>query len=226
MLVAEDERVIRDNLVLNLEMEGYEVISARNGREALEILAAQYVHLVILDIMMPEVSGYDVLQKIRLSDSKTPVIFLTAKGEGADRIKGLKSGADDYLTKPFHLEELLLRVKNLLKRYPAAIIENKNEAYVFGSNRINFISRQAFNERGPVELTTKEFQVMKLLIDRAGEVVLRQQMLQLVWGYDIYPSTRTIDNFILNLRKKFETDPANPIFILSVRGLGYKFNQL
>lgn len=224
LLVAEDEKVILDNLVLNLEMEGYEVVSARNGREALDILATQHVDLVILDIMMPEISGYDVLQKMRFTDSKTPVMFLTAKGEGDDRVKGLKSGADDYLTKPFHLEELLLRVKNLLKRHPAATTEHKSDPYVFGGNRINFITRQAYNQHGRVELTTKEFQVMKLLIDRAGEVVLRQQMLQLVWGYDIYPSTRTIDNFILNLRKKFETDPANPFFIQSVRGLGYKFN--
>lgn len=224
LLLAEDEKSIRETLALNLEMEGYEVIPAQTGRQALDILAQQHVHLVILDIMMPEVSGWDVLQKIRLSGTEIPVIFLTAKGEGSDRIKGLKAGADDYLTKPFHLEELLLRIKNLLKRYAYPVQDDKSEDFRFGPNRINFKSRQAFNHQGVIELTTKEYQVMKLLIDRSGEVVLRQQMLQLVWGYDVYPSTRTVDNFILNLRKKFELDPANPTFIQSVRGLGYRFN--
>ena len=153
---------------------------------------------------------------------EVPVIFLTAKDTSLDRITGLKKGADDYLTKPFNLEELLLRVQNLLRR-TAKDPENTPETYQFGANIINFLTYEAQGQQGSFSLTKKEAMLLKLLIDRRHEVVSRQQILQSVWGYDVYPSTRTIDNFILSFRKYFEEDPRNPHYFLSVRGVGYKF---
>jgi len=151
-----------------------------------------------------------------------PIIFLTAKDGSPDRIAGLKKGADDYLTKPFVLEELLLRVNNLIKRTSKAP-ENTPEVYCFGGNEINFATYEAQGNPGHFTLTKKEAMLLKLLIDRRNEVVSRQQILQSVWGYDVYPSTRTIDNFILSFRKYFEKDPKQPEFFQSVRGVGYKF---
>jgi len=172
--------------------------------------------------MLPEIDGFQVCAQIRLTNLETPIIFLTAKDTAADRIAGLKRGADDYLTKPFVLEELLLRVQNLLRR-SGKTLENTPEIYVFGNNRINFVTFEAEGTLGKFNLTKKEAMLLKLLIDREGEVVSRQQILQSVWGYDVFPSTRTIDNFILKFRRNFEEDSRNPMHFHAIRGVGYKF---
>lgn len=222
ILLVEDEENIRDVVKLNLELENYEVVTTDNGREAIKLFHEQHFDLLLLDVMLPEVNGFQICEQVRLTNMEVPVIFLTAKDAAQDRINGLKKGADDYLTKPFNLEELLLRVQNLLKR-TVKNPENAPEAYDFGTNKINFLTFEATGQNGDFILTKKEAMLLKLLIDRRNEVVSRQQILQSVWGYDVYPSTRTIDNFILSFRKYFEEDPKAPHYFLSVRGVGYKF---
>lgn len=222
ILLVEDEENIRDVVKLNLEMEDFEVVATESGKEAIKFFKEQHFDLIILDVMLPEVDGFQVCEQIRLTNMDIPIIFLTAKDASQDRIQGLKKGGDDYLTKPFVLEELLLRVNNLIKRTSKAP-ENSPEVYEFGDNRVNFVTYEAHGNPGDFTLTKKEAMLLKLLVDRRNEVVSRQQILQSVWGYDVYPSTRTIDNFILSFRKYFEQDPKNPEFFLSVRGVGYKF---
>jgi two-component system alkaline phosphatase synthesis response regulator PhoP len=222
ILFVEDEENIREVVKLNLEMESYEVVEARNGKDALKYFREQHFDLLVLDVMLPEIDGFQICEQVRLTNMDVPIIFLTAKDTPLDRIAGLKRGADDYLTKPFNLEELLLRVNNLIKRTSKAP-ENKPEIFRFGNNQVNFITFEATGNNGDFTLTKKEAMLLKLLIDRENEVVSRQQILQSVWGYDVYPSTRTIDNFILSFRKYFEDDPKNPNYFRSVRGVGYKF---
>ncbi len=222
ILLVEDEESIRDVVKLNLELEDYEVVATANGKDALKAFHEQHFDLLILDVMLPEIDGFQICEQVRLTNMDVPIIFLTAKDTPMDRITGLKKGADDYLTKPFVLEELLLRVNNLIKRTSKAP-ENTPEVYTFGGNKINFATYEAEGNPGKFTLTKKEAMLLKLLIDRRNEVVSRQQILQSVWGYDVYPSTRTIDNFILSFRKYFEKDPKNPHYFLSVRGVGYKF---
>ncbi|MEO0338595.1 MAG: response regulator transcription factor [Bacteroidota bacterium] len=222
ILLVEDEEHIRDTIKLNLELENYEVVATDNGKTAVKTFHEQHFDLILLDVMLPEVDGFQICEQIRLTNMEVPVIFLTAKDTSADRIAGLKRGADDYLTKPFVLEELLLRVNNLIKR--TSKTENgRLETYEFGENKVNFVTYEADGNPGKFTLTKKEAMLLKLLVDRKNEVVSRQQILQSVWGYDVYPSTRTIDNFILSFRKYFEVDPKTPNFFLSVRGVGYKF---
>lgn len=222
ILLVEDEENIKDVVKLNLEMEDYEVVTSGNGKEALKFIGEQHFDLLILDVMLPDVDGFQICEQVRLTNMDVPIIFLTAKDTSIDRINGLKKGADDYLTKPFHLEELLLRVNNLIKRSSKSP-ENTPEIYTFDGNKINFITFEAKTENGNFNLTKKEVKLLKLLIDRKNEVVSRQQILQSVWGYDVYPSTRTIDNFILSFRKYFEKQPREPKHFLSIRGVGYKF---
>lgn len=222
ILLVEDEENIRDVVKLNLELEEYEVVATANGREAIKLFQEQHFDLLILDVMLPEIDGFQICEQVRLTNLDVPIIFLTAKDTAADRIAGLKKGADDYLPKPFVLEELLLRVNNLIKRTSKSP-ENTPEVYSFGHNKVNFITFEAEGNPGKFNLTKKEAMLLKLLIDRKNEVVSRQQILQSVWGYDVYPSTRTIDNFILSFRKYFENDPRDPSFFLSIRGVGYKF---
>jgi two-component system alkaline phosphatase synthesis response regulator PhoP len=222
ILLVEDEDQIRKLLKINLTLEGYEVIEAVDGLQAIHAIQAQFFDLILLDIMLPEINGFDICEQVRLRNDKVAIIILSAKDTVQDKIKGLKLGADDYITKPFVLEELLLRIQNLLKR---STEEKKTEAntYSFGGNTVNFETYEAFTPSGPVELTNKEALLLKMLIERKNEVVSRHQILQYVWGYDIYPTTRTIDNFILNFRKYFEKDPRNPEYFHSIRGVGYKF---
>ena len=225
ILLVEDEETLQEAIKLNLEMEGYEVEVADNGATALKKAAEQRFNLYILDVMLPELNGFEVCEKIRLTDTDTPILFLTAKDTSQDRVTGLKLGADDYLAKPFNLEELLLRVKILIKHGMKGIREEKDiQAFRFGDNEVNFVTYKARGTGGvEYELTKKEITLLKLLIDRRDTVVSRQQILQYVWGYDVYPSTRTIDNFILSFRKYFEKDPRNPEYFHSIRGVGYKF---
>ncbi|MGH1434919.1 MAG: response regulator transcription factor [Lewinella sp.] len=222
ILLVEDEENIRETVKLNLELEDYEVVTAADGKKALKYTQEQHFDLLILDVMLPEVDGFQICEQVRLTNRDVPIIFLTAKDTAQDRITGLRKGADDYLVKPFNLEELLLRVERLIQRTSKAP-EASAEMYTFGKNIINFATFEAQGNPGTFTLTKKEAMLLKLLIDRKGEVVSRQQILQSVWGYDVYPSTRTIDNFILSFRKYFEEDPRAPEFFLSVRGVGYKF---
>ncbi len=222
ILLVEDEKNILDILKLNLEMEGYEVVSATDGLTALKYIEEQHFDLMILDVMLPEVDGFSICEKVRLQNNDAPIIFLTAKDAAQDKITGLKKGADDYMTKPFNLEELLLRVANLIKRSQKQS-QRILETCEFGGNKANFTTYEAEGQTGHFRLTQREAMLLKLLVERENEVVSRQQILQAVWGYDVYPSTRTIDNFILAFRKYFEKDPKNPIHFKSIRGVGYKF---
>ena len=222
VLLVEDEESILKVVKFNLELENYEVVTASDGKQALKYFKEQHFDLILLDIMLPEVDGFQVCEQIRLTDLKTPIMMLTAKDTALDRVAGLKRGADDYLTKPFNLEELLLRIQNLIKRSSKSS-KNTLEVYEFGEHVVNFATFEAKGNDGTFNLTKKEAMLLKLLVDRKNEVVSRQQILQAVWGYDVYPSTRTIDNFILSFRKYFEDNPRRPSRFLSVRGVGYKF---
>ena len=222
ILLVEDEENIRNVVKLNLEMEGYEVVETDNGKAAVHIFQEQHFDLLILDVMLPEMNGFEICEQVRLSNTTVPIIFLTAKDTPQDRVAGLKKGADDYLTKPFNLEELLLRVQNLLKRSNKQAAE-ESEIFKFGNNDVNFSTFEAKGNQGDFTMTKKEAMLLKLLVERKNEVVSRNQILQFVWGYDVFPSTRTIDNFILSFRKYFEEDPHNPKFFQSIRGVGYKF---
>lgn len=228
ILLVEDEEHILEPVKLNLELEGYKVIAVQDGAMALRKFKEESFDLIILDIMLPEMDGITVCESIRLQNTEVPILFLSAKNSGDDRVLGLKKGGDDYLTKPFNLEELILRVNKLIQK-SARISgqESKTPAiYHFGNNWINFESYEAHGTQGNFQLTKKEVMLLKLLIDNKNEVVSREKILQSVWGYNVFPSTRTIDNFILMLRKHFEEDPKNPHFIDSVRGVGYKFREL
>ncbi len=222
ILLVEDEENIRSIIKLNLELENYEVVETGNGLEAIKFSQEQHFDLIILDVMLPEVDGFSICEQVRLKNSEVGIIMLTAKDTPADRVQGLKRGADDYLTKPFNLEELLLRVNNLIRRSQKQT-RKIEETYSFGKNQVNFTTYDAIGQQGEFRLTKKEAMLLKLLIERKDEVVSRQQILQSVWGYDVYPSTRTIDNFILAFRKYFEEDPKEPQFFKSVRGVGYRF---
>ncbi len=224
ILLVEDEENILDVVQLNLELEDYEVVTATDGKKALKAVEGQHFDLLILDVMLPEIDGFQICEQVRLTNVETPILFLTAKDAPEDRIAGLKKGADDYLTKPFNLEELLLRVNNLIRRTQKKENNSIHEV-TFGHNKIDFSTYEAVGNQGKFNLTKKEAMLLKLLIERKNEVVSRQQILQSVWGYDVYPSTRTIDNFILSFRKYFEEDPKNPQFFVSVRGVGYKFKE-
>ena len=222
ILLAEDEESIRELVKMNLEIEGYEVVTANNGKKAVQHFHEQHFDLLLLDVMMPEIDGFHVAEQVRLTNMDVPIIMLTAKDSPQDRITGLKRGADDYLTKPFNFEELMLRIQKLLQRTVKSP-ENTPETVTFNGNTVNFITYEAQTKQGEKILTKKEAMLLKLLIDRKNEVVSRQQILQSVWGYDVYPSTRTIDNFILSFRKYFEDNPSEPKTFLSIRGVGYKF---
>lgn len=225
ILLVEDEENLQEALKLNLELEGYEITGAYDGAEALQAVQKEYFNLIILDVMLPEIDGITVCETIRLSNPDIPILILSAKNSSADRVLGLKKGADDYLTKPFNLEELLLRVNNLIKK--SERLSSKEpipDVYNFGKNKIDFKASEAFTKHGEkVTLTKKEIMLLKLLIENKNEVVTREKILQVVWGYNVYPTTRTIDNFILNFRKYFEEDSRDPKYFHSVRGVGYKF---
>lgn len=227
ILLVEDEENLHEALKLNLEMEGYEVTSAYDGNEALKAIKDEYFDLIIMDVMLPHVDGITVTETIRIQNNEVPVLILSAKNTSADRVLGLKKGADDYLVKPFNLEELLLRVdKLILKNKKLLDKETIGDTYEFGNNKIDFKAQEVItwnNEH--IELSKKEVMLLKLLIENRNEVVTREKILQSVWGYNVYPTTRTIDNFILNFRKYFEKDSRNPKFFHSVRGVGYKYSE-
>ncbi len=227
ILLVEDEENLHEALRLNLELEGYDVTSAYDGAVALKALQAEYFDLIILDVMLPEMDGISITETIRISNNEVPILILSAKNSSADRVLGLKKGADDYLTKPFNLEELLLRVHKLINKNKK--LQDKSSvgnSYSFGDNIIDFKAQEAITKGGQkIQLSKKETMLLKLLIENKNEVVPREKILQAVWGYNVYPTTRTIDNFILNFRKYFEADSRNPRYFHSVRGVGYKYAE-
>jgi two-component system alkaline phosphatase synthesis response regulator PhoP len=227
ILVVEDELNLHEALKLNLEMEGYEVTSAFDGNEALKKVENAYFDLIIMDIMLPELDGISVTESIRVHNNEVPILMLSAKNAPADKVLGLKKGADDYLTKPFNLDELLIRVAKLIeKNKRLQVRESVGDQYHFGKNLIDFKAQDAVTWNGlRIDLSKKEAMLLKLLIENKGEVVTREKILQVVWGYNVYPTTRTIDNFILSFRKYFEEDSRNPIYFHSVRGVGYKYTD-
>ena len=227
ILLVEDEENLHETLKLNLEIEGYSITSAFTGTDALKAVQAEYFDLVILDIMLPELDGIGVTEGIRIQHIDVPILILSARNSGSDRVLGLKKGADDYLTKPFNLEELLLRVEKLIqKNKKMQDKESLGDIYEFGGNQVDFKAQEATTWNGQqVQLSKKEAMLLKLLIENRNDVVTREKILQVVWGYNVYPTTRTIDNFILNFRKYFEKDSRNPQHFHSVRGVGYKYND-
>jgi two-component system, OmpR family, alkaline phosphatase synthesis response regulator PhoP len=226
ILLVEDEKHLRDALKLNLDMEGYDTVDVGNGGEAIEKFRHNRFDLAILDVMLPGVDGFTVCQTVRLEGNDTPILFLTAKNTTRDRVEGLKIGGDDYLAKPFDLEELLLRVQKLIRRRPEGPDLSQVDEISFGNNHINFKSFEIRGKDGlSVQISKKEIMLLKLLTKNDGQVVSREEILETVWGYDVFPSTRTIDNYILAFRKYFEEDSRTPKFFHSVRGVGYKFTR-
>ena len=227
ILLAEDEENLQEALKLNLELEGYEVTAVDTGTGVLKAVKNEYFDVIILDIMLPEMDGITVCENIRMQNNDVPILFLSARNTSADRVLGLKKGGDDYMTKPFNLEELLLRVEKLIEK--SKRIHEKGsvtDVYVFGNCRIDFQAQEGIGADGQrIELSKKETMLLRLLIENRNQVVPREKILQVVWGYNVYPTTRTIDNFILNFRKYFERDSRNPKYFQSVRGVGYKFTD-
>jgi two-component system, OmpR family, alkaline phosphatase synthesis response regulator PhoP len=226
ILLVEDEKNLLSTIKLNLELEGYEVIAFMNAEDAWAKFKSTTFSLIILDVTLPGMNGYELCENIRKTDKKTPILFLTSRSSTEDRISGLKLGADDYLGKPFHLEELLLRVKSLLKRSGSESDANGPEEYHFDNCNINFKTYEVKTKDGEKkELSKREIDLLKLLVERKNEVIPRELILKEVWGYESSPSTRTIDNHIVTFRKYFEKDPKSPLHFHSIRGVGYKFTE-
>jgi len=222
ILIIEDEKDLVKGLKLNLADEGYEVDWASNGEEGLRKAIEETPNLIILDLMLPKKNGLDVCRELRQKHVTIPIVMLTAKGEEIDKVIGLEIGADDYMTKPFSIRELLARIKAHLRREKR---EGKAvpEVYLFGDVEIDFTHFKVKHKDKQIDLTSLEVEILKYFIAHQGEVITREALLDKVWGYEKYPTTRTIDNHILKLRKKIETDPSHPEYILSIYGEGYRF---
>ncbi len=223
ILLVEDEEPLAVGLEYNLAAEGYKVVRARDGREAVEKFSAASFDLIILDIMLPFMDGFEVAERVRAASPQIPILVLTARGAADDRVRGLRSGVDDYITKPFHLEELLLRVEGMLKR--KAWYAKTPDEYRLGETAINFDTLECRRGEQRFRLTPQEAMVLKYLIGREGRIVSRKELLQNVWNLPPEVDTRTIDNFIVRLRRYFEKDPKHPLYIQSVRSVGYMFTN-
>jgi len=222
ILLVEDEPglvlTLRDRLV----REGYAVETTTDGESGLARAAGEAFDLVLLDVMLPKLGGFDVLKELRKRNVETPVIMLTARGQVVDKVVGLKLGADDYVTKPFEMVELLARVEAKLRRAPAT--PHPAEGYQFGGIRVDFRRAEVVKEGAPLELSAREFQLLKYFIEHRGATLTRDELLNEVWGYNAMPSTRTVDVHVAWLRQKIEPNPRHPQFILTVHGMGYKFS--
>jgi two-component system, OmpR family, alkaline phosphatase synthesis response regulator PhoP len=226
ILLVEDEETLAVGLEYNLIEEGYLIEWAKNGREAVDLFKLRKFDLIILDIMLPYLNGFEVAEIVRKADPQIPILMLTAKTESGDKIKGLQKGADDYLTKPFHLQELLLRVNGMLKR--KLWYKNSSERqphYTFGNNDINFENLNCKHGKEEIRLTPQEAMLLKYLVERKGEIVSRKELLENVWHLNPQVETRTVDIFIARLRKYFEPDPSNPVYFKSIRSAGYMFEE-
>lgn len=225
ILLVEDEIHLARGICFNLELEDCRVSHVESGEAALRQLECDRFALIILDVMLPGMDGFTLCRKVRESDARVPILMLTARSEEGDRITGLASGADDYLTKPFSLNEFLLRVRGMLRRSSWYMPEPVEEGYQFGDNTVFLLSYRAKTAQGEIELTDLEVRMLTLLFQKEGEAVSRGELLERVWGYATDTETRTLDNFIVRLRKYFEPDPANPVFFQTVRGVGYRFSR-
>ncbi|WP_075590496.1 response regulator transcription factor [Labilibacter marinus] len=221
ILVVEDEPDMLMGLKDNLEFEGYEVDVAVDGEDGLNKILSDHYNLVLLDVMLPKLSGFDVCKKARKKDIQTPIIFLSAKGEELDKVIGLESGADDYITKPFSLRELSARIKAVIRR-STVNIDHKEDHIEIGNLTVDFANYLASVNEEQVKMSMKEYEILNYLFTHKNRTVSRDSLLDSVWGYDFQPTTRTIDNFILKLRHKIEDNPNSPSIILTVHGIGYK----
>jgi two-component system alkaline phosphatase synthesis response regulator PhoP len=221
--IVEDEKAILDTLKLNLELENYAVITANSGNNALDTFRSNHknIHLILLDVMLPEINGFELFNEFKAINPQVPIIFLTAKNQNIDKIAGLKLGADDYLTKPFDLEELLLRIQNVLKRYPEI---KSNTVFTFKNGSINFETFEISDINQQMHgLSKREIGLLQLLTSNENKVISRDEIIEKLWTIEENPSSRTIDNYILNFRKYFESNPKEPQHFHSIRGVGYKF---
>jgi DNA-binding response OmpR family regulator len=221
ILVVEDEPGMRTGLKDNLEFEGYDVTTEEEGDKALDLILKERFSLIILDVMLPGMSGFDICKTARKEGVKTPIILLTAKGEEIDKVLGLELGADDYVTKPFSLRELLARIKAILRRSGEETAESSSETGI-GKLFVNFSTYNAFEGDRQVQMSHKEFEILKYLYNNRNKTVSRDELLNNIWGEDVFTTSRTIDNFILKLRQKIEKDHNHPEIILTVHGIGYK----
>ena len=221
ILIVEDEPHMVSGLRDNFEYEGYDVITAGDGLEGLQRALNDSPDLVVLDVMMPKMSGLDVCKQLKAKRPSLPIIMLTARGQEVDKVVGLELGADDYVTKPFSIRELLARIKAVLRR--AQVVPKDQERYSFGDIEVNMRTCQVLRGSKPLEFSAKEFELLKYFLCHPGETLSRDRLLEEVWGYDHFPTTRTVDAHIVRLRQKLEPRPDDPRFILTVHGLGYKF---
>jgi len=224
ILLVEDEIHIAQGIIFNLEADGYRVVHVETGTAALAALENGPFSLVVLDLMLPDMDGLSICQQIREKNKRLPILILTARGDEGDRVRGLELGADDYMTKPFNLSEFLLRVQGMLRRSEWYRPEVGGvERYAFGTNEVDFRGRRARTAHGIVELTELEVRMLQIFFSRADETLTRPELLESVWGVSPESETRTLDNFIVRLRKYFELDPSRPVHFLTERGRGYRF---
>jgi len=224
ILIAEDDPGLRKAVKMNFVREGWFVVEAENGEEALQLARQHRLDAAVLDVMMPKLDGVAVCKSLRSEGNRLPILFLTAKNDAEDRVEGLKAGGDDYLGKPFHLEELLLRVQRLLRLQSSEPIEIISEYHFENGSHIDFDGFQITTQKGETrKISKRETMLLRLLISKVGQVVSREEILEVVWGYHAFPNTRTIDNHIVAFRKYFEVDPKAPLHFTSVRGVGYRF---
>ncbi|MDB4581557.1 response regulator transcription factor [Draconibacterium sp.] len=221
ILIIEDDVSILRGLKDNLEYEGYKVITESSGEAGLKAALERFAHLILLDIMLPGINGFEICRKIKKEKPELPIIMITARGSEMDKVSGLDIGADDYITKPFSIPELLARVRAVLRRFNKRT--ETHEQYSFGEIKLDFIKYQAFRNNREIKLSSKEFEILKYFIEHEGEAIHRHDLLNEVWGYKAMPTTRTVDNFILDLRKKLEENLSDPKHLIGVRGVGYKF---
>jgi DNA-binding response OmpR family regulator len=221
ILIIEDDPAILRGLADNLACESHDVLTAADGERGYSLARTEQPDLIVLDLMLPRMSGYDLCRRLRAEGAMTPIVMLTARGEEADRVVGLDLGADDYITKPFSVRELLARIRAVLRRVQ---VQSTQPAELrFGNVTVDFRRYEAHKGGRRVELTRKEFGLLRMLAARTGEVVTRDDLLDEVWGYDVMPTTRTVDNHVASLRAKLEADPSNPRHLLTVHGVGYKW---
>jgi len=226
LLLVEDDLHLADGLCMHLEADGYEVVHVASGDMALEEFHRGNFGLIILDIMLPGMDGLTICKKLRNEGCTVPILFLTARAETDQVVEGLLAGGDDYITKPFDVKELLARIQGIFRRQAWLAAKNAiDDTFEFCGRKIHFHTFEATGPGGSFKLTRKECMVIKYLVEREGEVVKRDQLLDAVWGYRCYPTNRTVDNIIVKIRKIFENDPKNPEFFYTIRGVGYKFTR-